>query len=94
MALVGNKEDMYKMEEVTIEEGLAFAKELNAIYKRTSAKKEKGGGIDDLFKMIGTQVLHPESEITSNMTKEELKNRGIQLQRKKIKNDSKKGKCC
>ena len=92
MALVGNKNDMYEFEEITNDEGIAFAKELNSIYKRTSAKQ--GEGIDDLFKIIGKQVLHPETEITSNMTKEELKNRGIQLQRKKIKNGTKKGKCC
>ena len=94
MALVGNKDDMYQLEEVTYDEGLAFAKELNAIYKRTSAKSTQGGGIDDLFKMIGKQFLHPENEITSNMTKEELKNRGMQLKREKIKNGQKKGKCC
>ena len=52
MALVGNKDDMYQLEEVTYDEGLAFAKELNAIYKRTSAKSPQGGGIDDLFKII------------------------------------------
>ena len=44
---------MYQMEEITNDEGLAFAKELNAIYKRTSAKVAQGGGIDDLFKVIG-----------------------------------------
>ena len=85
---------MYEMQEVTYDEGLAFAKELNAIYKRTSAKKEKGGGIDDLFKMIGTQFLHPESEITSNMTKEELKKHGDKLRREQIKNQEKKSGCC
>ena len=94
MALVGNKDDMYQYEEVSNAEGLALAKELNAIYKRTSAKAQQGGGIDDLFKMIGKQFLHPENEITSNMTKEELKNRGMQLKREKIKNGQKKGKCC
>ena len=34
---------MYQFEEVTKDEGLAFAKELNAIYKRTSAKVDQGG---------------------------------------------------
>ena len=85
---------MYQMEEMTNDEGLAFAKELNAIYKRTSAKVAQGGGIDDLFKVIGKQFLHPENEITSNMTKEELKSKGEKLRRDKIKNEQKKRNCC
>ena len=32
MALVGNKDDMYEMQEVTYDEGLAFAKELNQTF--------------------------------------------------------------
>jgi 50S ribosomal subunit-associated GTPase HflX len=91
LALVGNKNDMYEFEEITNDEGIAFAKELNSIYKRTSAKQ--GEGIDDLFKIIGKQVLHPETEITSNMTKEELKKHGDKLKREKIKNEQKKN-CC
>ena len=39
---------MYQFEEVSDDEGRLFAKELNAIYKRTSAKNQTGGGIDDL----------------------------------------------
>ena len=85
---------MYQMEEITNDEGLAFAKELNAIYKRTSAKVAQGGGIDDLFKVIGKQFLHPENEITSNMTKEELKSKGEKLRRDKIKNEQKRRNCC
>ena len=85
LALVGNKDDMYQFEEVSNDEGIAFAKELKAIYKRTSAKVASGGGIDDLFKDIGKQFLHPDSEITSNMTKEELKNQGEKLRREKAK---------
>ena len=92
MALVGNKDDMYSFQEITNDEGIAFAKELNSIYKRTSAKS--GEGIDDLFKTIGKQFLHPDSEITSNMTKEELKKHGDKLKREKIKNQEKKGGCC
>ena len=64
---------MYQFEEVKNDEGLALAKELKAIYHRTSAK-EASGGIDELFKSIGKKFLDPNSEITSNMTKEELKN--------------------
>jgi hypothetical protein len=92
--LVGNKDDMYQFQEVTDEEGREFAKELDAIYKRTSAKNQTGGGIDDLFKDIGIKFLHPESENTSVLTKEEIKSKGEKLQREKIKNEQKKKGCC
>ena len=92
--MVGNKDDMYQYEEVSNDEGIAFAKELDAIYKRTSAKVAQGGGIDDLFKSIGKKFLHPDSENTSNLTSEELKSRGDKLQRDKIKNEQKKRGCC
>ncbi len=36
---------MYQYEEVSNDEGLALAKELNAIYKRTSAKANKEEGL-------------------------------------------------
>ena len=94
LALVGNKDDMYQYEEVTDNEGKDFAKELNAIYKRTSAKNQTGGGIDDLFKAIGIKFLHPETENTSVLTKEEKKSKEIKLQKDKIKNDQKKKGCC
>ena len=92
--MVGNKDDMYQFEEVKNDEGIAFAKEINAIYKRTSAKLQSGGGIDDLFLKIGKQFLHPENTITSNMTKEELKKHGEKLKEDKIKNAQTKRNCC
>ena len=85
---------MYQFQEVTDEEGREFAKELDAIYKRTSAKNQTGGGIDDLFKDIGIKFLHPESENTSVLTKEEIKSKGEKSQREKIKNEQKKKGCC
>ena len=91
--MVGNKNDMYQFGEVTNDEGIALAKELNSIYQRTSAK-EASGGIDELFKSIGKKFLDPNSEITSNMTKEELKSKGEKIMRDKIKNTQKKKKCC
>ena len=86
---------MYQYEEVKNDEGLSLAKELKSIYKRTSAKETSGGGIDELFKEIGKKFLDPNSEITSNMTKEELKNKGEKIMRDKIKlNSQKKKNCC
>ena len=69
-----------------------MAKELNAIYQRTSAKNS--AGIDELFINIGKIYLNPNSEITSNMTKEELKQRGEKILKEKIKNAEKKKGCC
>ena len=84
---------MYQFEEVTNDEGIALAKELKSIYQRTS-DKETYGGIDELFKSIGKKFLDPDSEITSNMTKEELKNKGEKIMREKIKGNQKKKNCC
>ncbi len=56
IALVGNKNDLYEHKEVTDEEGLAFAGEINAIFKTVSAKT--GEGIDELFRIIGKIFLH------------------------------------
>ena len=60
LALVSNKKDLieeyYDKEEVTKDEGITFAMEINAIYKIVSAKT--GEGIDDLFKTIGKIFLH------------------------------------
>ena len=95
MVLVGNKDDLYQHEEVSNKEGIELAKQIKAIYQRTSAKEESGG-IDELFKNIGRKVLDPNVEINTNLTKEERKNRGDKLMREQIKNEknnNKKG-CC
>ena len=55
IALIGNQSDLYKDEQVTNSEGLAFAEEINAIFKTVSAKT--GEGIDELFKNIGEILL-------------------------------------
>ena len=93
--MVGNKDDLYQHEEVSNKEGIELAKQIKAIYQRTSAKEESGG-IDELFKNIGRKVLDPNVEINTNLTKEERKNRGDKLMREQIKNEknnNKKG-CC
>ncbi len=91
---------MYEYQEVTNEEGLTLAKEINAIYKRTSAKSQQHGGIDDLFKVLGKKFLNPNFEITSNLTKEELIKREEKKKRSEIKKlhqqqlQKKKKNCC
>ena len=92
--MVGNKSDLYEHQEVTDEEGIELAKQLKAIYQRTSAKEESGG-IDELFKNIGKKVLDPNAEINTYLTKEERKMKGEKLLREQIKNEKKKkGGCC
>ena len=59
--MAGNKNDLYRFDEVTNEEEKELAKELNAIYRRISAKY--GDGIDNLFEDIGIKFLHPENKI-------------------------------
>ena len=55
--VVGNKSDLYENEQVSDEEGKKFAKEINAIFKLTSALSNTG--IDRLFETIGKKILNP-----------------------------------
>ena len=81
---------MYEYEEVTEEEGKAFAKQHNAIFQQTSAK-ESNGGVDLLFKNIGKKFLNPNSE--NNLTGDESKKKGNKLKTGKNDGQNKKG-CC
>jgi len=95
LALAGNKSDTYEFEEVSDEEGKNYAKEINAIFQKTSAKTDVG--VNELFKMIGQKVVNPQAENTSNLTKDEQKKRGDKLKKDKIKkenNSNNKNKCC
>ena len=92
MAVAANKSDMYEYEEVEEKEGMAFAKQHNAIFQTTTAK-DSNGSIDLLFKNIGKKFLNPNIENTSNLTKEELKKRGEQLKQERIKSEKRSG-CC
>ena len=74
MAIAANKSDMYEFEEVPEEEGMALAKQINAIFQTTTAK-DKNGSIDQLFMNLGKKFLHPNMENTTNLTKDELKNK-------------------
>ena len=91
LAIAANKSDMYEFEEVPEEEGMALAKQINAIFQSTTAK-DKNGSIDQLFMNLAIKFLHPNMENTTNLTKEEIKNRGQKLTNKNVEK-SKKG-CC
>jgi hypothetical protein len=81
---------MYEFEEVPEEEGVALAKQINAIFQSTTAK-EQNGSVDKLFQNLGRKFLHPNSDVGTD-SDNEPKNRGQQLNNKKGGKE-KKG-CC
>jgi small GTP-binding protein len=89
LAIAANKSDMYEFEEVTEEEGVALARQINAIFQSTSAK-DQNGSIDKLFQNLGRKFLHPNSDI-GNDSGNNSKNRGTQLN---SKNGGKEKKGC
>ena len=72
LAIVGNKDDLYEMEQVSIEEGKKFAKEKNAIFKRTSALSNRN--IESLFLDIAKKIIDPNYDYLAedNKLKEEF----------------------
>ena len=61
IAIVAGKCDLTDDEEVNEEEARAFAKEIGAIFKATSAKENVG--ITELFRIIGYRLLDPNFNI-------------------------------
>ena len=59
LALAANKCDLYEYEEITNKDLNEYAKNINAIYKQTSALQNSG--INDLFDAIGYKILSPEN---------------------------------
>ena len=88
MAVAANKSDMYEYEEVTEEEGIAFAKQHNAIFQSTSAKDNSNGSVDLLFKNIGKKFLNPNSD-----NKDDPKKKGSKLSNPNP-GEKKRGGCC
>ena len=92
MALAANNVDKYKLGEVTEEEGKAFAKKINAIFKSISTEVEDRS-VDELFRKIGIRFLHPNyNDNDDNPKKAEQPNKSLKLNKKKGKN-GKKGFC-
>ena len=92
MALAGNKNDMYEHEEVEENEGKELAKELGAIFQKTSAKESTG--VDDLFVKIGKKFLNPNATETTDPGKADNKKKGQKLKANKTKNEEGKKGCC
>jgi len=94
IALVANKNDNYEFEQVTVEEGKNFAKEINAIFKSTSAKFARG--INELFINIGKKFIDPayKLEETGDNKKENKKDKSMTLKTPKKNKEKVKKKCC
>ena len=103
--VVGNKSDLYENEQVSDEEGKKFAKEINAIFKLTSALSNTG--IDRLFETIGKKILNPNfneddindlsNSIPGKQNVNINKNKGkdtVKLNNQNINNSDKKKRCC
>ena len=54
-AVVGNKNDLYELEEVNIDYVIEFCQQINAFHNKTSAKT--GSGIEEMFFNIGLKFL-------------------------------------
>ena len=88
VALVGNKIDKYLQEEVKEEEVKKFAKEIGAIYKRTSAME--GTNIEDLFNALAEKYL---TDIGGVVIEKEKKDK-IQIKAGDAADQPKKKGCC
>ena len=88
MALAGNKNDMYENEEVEENEGKQLAKELGAIFQKTSAKESTG--VEDLFLNIGKRFVNPNSKEGEASSKD----KGQKLSSSKGKGEGGKKGCC
>ena len=92
LALAANKNDLYDKEEVEENEGISLAKELGAIFQRTSAKEATG--VEDLFEKIANKIINPNCVIENSPTNEmeDVRNNSVRLEDTK-KTYKKKG-CC
>ena len=81
--MVGNKIDSCNFEEVTINESIEFAKELNAIYQRTSAKDDIG--IEELFNNIGRKLLCQNIKFNKQYLRQKKKGEKLPIDNNKTK---------
>ena len=85
VAVVGNKIDKYLEEEVKDEDAKAFAEEIQAINKRTSAME--GTNIEDLFTSLVDKYL---TDISGMIIEEDK----IKIKKENHNDKNKKKKCC
>jgi Ras-related protein Rab-11A len=101
IVIVGNKSDLYEIEQVTDEEGQKYADEKKAIFKKTSALSNRN--IDSLFNDIAKKYFNPnydyqaeDKKIKKEYLEKKLQERtideeNINLSMKKDENNS---NCC
>jgi len=99
IAIAANKADMYDLEEIEESVGRNFAKEINAVFKYTSAKN--ASGIEELFRIIGSKFLDPNYEdensvpgIIDNGDTSDVKKQTLKLTKNVAKSADKKKVCC
>ena len=95
-AVVGNKNDLYMNQQVTVSDGKNFAKSIGGIFQLTSAKTSEG--INNLFENIGNKLLKPNYKYDENdniarenynKKKEEEKNIKIRIKKNNINKTNK-----
>jgi GTPase SAR1 family protein len=95
IGVAANKCDLYAQEQVSEKEGLEFAKEINAIFKQTSALSNIG--IQELFRELGLKYLQNKLQIQPNentKTKDNKNNGTVKLENKSLKNNKENDKGC
>jgi len=92
LALAANKNDMYEHEDVEESEGKNLAKELGAIFQKTSAKESTG--IEDLFIKIGKEFFNYKAKIGGSNSEVDNKPKGQKLKAGEQKDDGGKKGCC
>ena len=91
LGIVGNKSDLYENEEVKYDDVMEFAKEVEATFVLTSAKK--GDNIDFLFDTLTRKYLGPEfTKKVQEMKKD--KGEATKVTNSDGKSKHKKRKCC
>ena len=93
--LAGNKKDLFQVEEVDEEEGENKAKEINALFKLTSAKT--GQGINDFMQSLLEEYVKSVENISKTKsidTIEDEERRGTKLDGSIHILRPKKRKCC
>lgn len=92
LCVCANKADLYEDEQVSDEEGKAYAKSIDAIYMQTSAKTKNG--IESLFQAIGEKYIAPGKVIEETPSDNKGNEGKVKLRESTSNNEKKKKECC